>query len=142
MYVRKFEKEAWKQISKEIHAYSFGEKLEPDEETISFALMAVKNDEPQSYCTIIELDKNTCYMQHGGALPASQGTINVAKSYAMMVLWIKEKYPRITTRIKNDNIKMIKLALSAGFVIIGVEMYEDGIFLSLINNSEIKNDAQ
>lgn len=138
MEVRRIEKEEWKTISKEVHSYAFNERLENEDETISFALMAMKEDKPQAYCTVIDLDRYTCYMQHGGALPAAEGTINVAKAYAKMILWLKEKYPRIQTVIKNDNNRMIKLAMSAGFTIIGVEAHEDGTYLSLMNKPETK----
>lgn len=138
MEVRAFSKDEWKKVSKEIHRYSFDEIIETDEETISFALMAMKDEKPQCYCTLIDLDKYSCYMQHGGALPDAKGTINVARGYVKMVGWIKHKYNRITTKIRNDNVSMIKLALAAGFKIVGVEVYEDGVFLSLVNDTEKK----
>lgn len=138
MEVRAFTKDEWAKASKEIHRYAFNEIIDDSEETISLALMAIKDDKPQAYCTLIDLDKYTCYMQHGGALPDAKGTINVAKGYFKMIEWVKNKYPKITTRIRNDNVPMIKLALEAGFKIIGVEVYDDGVFLSLVNNSENK----
>jgi hypothetical protein len=138
MEVRAFSKDEWRKVSKEIHRYAFNEIIDDDLETISLALMAMKDETPQAYCTLIDMDKYTCYMQHGGALPAAKGTINVAKGYVKMVEWVKNKYPRITTRIRNDNVSMIKLALGVGFKIVGVEVYEDGVFLSLVNNSESK----
>lgn len=139
MEVKYFSKDEWKKISKEVHSYAFNTRLENDDETISFALMAIKENEPQAYCTLIEMDKYTCYMQHGGALPAAKGTINVAKGYARMVYWLQQKYPKLHTTIKNDNNSMLRLAMSAGFKIIGVEAHDDGTFLSLINKSENKN---
>jgi hypothetical protein len=135
--VKSFSRDEWKKVSKGIHLYAFDEHLEDDQETISLALMAIKDETPQAYCTLIDLDKYTCYMQHGGALPGAD-KFTTTKSYVKLVEWVKNKYPRITTKIRNDNIAMIKLALGVGFVIIGVEFYDDGVFLSLVNNSEIR----
>lgn len=137
MEVQEIDPEEWKKISRETHAYAFKEIREEDVETIDFALMAVKDGCPMAYCTCIVFDKYSVYMQHGGALPDARGTINVAKGYAKMISHLKSKYPRITTKVRNNNISMLKLALSVGFLVDGIYMHKDGdVHLHMTNERD------
>jgi hypothetical protein len=131
MLVQEFSLEEFKVISKDVHYYAFKEIREPDENTFDFALVSLKDNKPMAYATCINMDKFTCYMQHGGALPDAKGTINVALGYAAMIKFLSKKYKTITTRIEHKNVPMQKLALSVGFLIYGVDYFDDEIFLHL-----------
>lgn len=133
MEVKQFAPSEWKKISKEVHTYAFKEDPIDGMETIDFALMVLKDEKPMCYCTCILFDGMSVYMQHGGALPDGAGTTNIAKGYHLLVNWLFERYPRLTTKIQNTNIPMFKLAFSAGFIPNGIYMHHDkSIFVNLI----------
>lgn len=129
MEIKRFTLDEWKTGAEAIHAYAFNELRDADINTFDFALMAIKDGEPMAYCTCIELDKLSCYMQHGGRLPGSEGTINTAKGYAFMIGYLKEHYHNIATRIRNNNIPMLKLAMSVGFLTTGIDTHKDEVYL-------------
>jgi len=134
MEVQRFSLEEFNVISKQVHLNCFNEIREEEVNTFDFALMAIHKGEPVAYATCIEFDKDTCYMQHGGSLPGGHGTINTARGYVKMLMFIKEKYPMITTRIQNTNVRMLKLALGAGFIPIGIDCHNaDEIYLHMMN---------
>lgn len=116
----------WAKISESVHKFSFGTERTPDFDRISYALLVRKDEELAAYSTIIELDKDSCYMQHGGNFPEVKGGPLTLRSYLMMVNYIREKYKFVSTRIWNRNRAMLKLAWAAGFVITGCEVNRSG----------------
>lgn len=138
MEVRRYELDEWRKFSREIHMYAFGEDRPPDMETFDFALMVFQNGEPQAYCTCIEFDKYSVYMQHGGSLPAGHGTIRVAKGYAKLVQFLRGHYKNISTRVWNKNKAMMKLALSADLVPTGIDNIFGKIYLTFNYNEDVE----
>lgn len=137
MNVKRYTLEEWKPLAREVHLLCFNEDREDDMNTFDFALMVTNDqDVPQCYCTYIELDKYSCYMQHGGTFPSARGTAVTARGYMAMLKWLHAHYPRITTKTKNTNIPMLKLAMAGGFVIHGLDVYQSDIFVRLINDRE------
>lgn len=132
MILKKLSLEDWNIVGKEAHKLCFGEERPMDMNTFDFALMVVtEEDFPLAYSTNIILDKNTVYMQHGGAFPFYHGNPKVLRGYHMMIEYLKENYSRISTRVHNTNIRMLKLAMSAGLLINGIDCLEKDIFLNL-----------
>lgn len=122
-------------IAEDAHLICFKEVRPWYVNTFNYALMV--EDEggvPLAYCTCLELDAASVYMQHGGAFPSAEKSHKTVRAYHMMVNYLRENYERSATIIKNVNIAMIKLAYSAGFIIHGVDYMEDGIYLHLIND--------
>lgn len=108
--------------------------------TFDYALLVVRDKTPQCYSTIIELDKYSAYMQHGGTFPSAEGKATTGRGYFKMVNYLREHYKRASTKIRNVNTPMIKLALAAGFVINGLDAHTDGkIFLHLLNEFQEDN---
>lgn len=103
--------------------------------TFTFALMVEDDDGvPLAYCTCLEMDTASIYMQHGGAFPSAEKGPKTVRAYHKMIQYLRDNYERASTIIKNNNIAMIKLAYSAGFEIHGVDYMHDGIFLHLLND--------
>lgn len=120
------------QLAPAVHAAVFKERpRQTYENRYNYALVVALDDQMIAYSTIIEMDDETAYMQHGGALPESKGTIKAKRAYTLMIEWLKSKYKRISTRIQNTNVPMIKFALSEGLIIDGCFCYERDVFLSL-----------
>jgi hypothetical protein len=132
--VRKVSLNEFNKIAEEIHLACFGEHRPKEMNTFDFALIVLNEKEPIAYSTIIEHDRETVYMQHGGAFPNVEKTPSVAKAYHLMIAWVRENYKFALTQVLNLNVPMLKLAMSTGFIITGVNLWEDGIWLQLTND--------
>ncbi|MFN3453443.1 MAG: hypothetical protein ACK41T_00685 [Pseudobdellovibrio sp.] len=122
-------KDQWKTFSDDAHKACFGFDGYAALETADYALMIIDHDTPICYTTIKELDSHTCYMQWGGAFEGSLGTVKSFRGYTLMIDYLKQRYPYITTRIENHNIPMLKFAMKVGFKIIGVRNFKESILL-------------
>jgi hypothetical protein len=134
LFLDKICKEDWAKISPSVHNYSFGTTRAADMDRISYALLIKKStnidEELCSYATIIELDGESAYMQHGGNFKDATGSVLTLRSYLMILNYLKENYKHVSTRIWNKNRAMLKLAWAGGFMITGLDVHKNGnIFL-------------
>lgn len=119
-------KEDWRKMSQAAHKYSFGNTRSADMDRIDYALVIKKDDELCCYATIIEIDKESAYMQHGGNFRPAEGSVITLRGYLMMLNYLKENYKHVSTRIFNKNKAMLKLAWAGGFTIVGCEVNKVG----------------
>lgn len=140
--VREVEKDKMYEFTKVAHTICFSEQRPEEFNRYNYGLVTTKeeDDEITGYCTILEQDENTGYMQHGGAL--TKDKLAITKSYLLMIAHLKNKYPIVTTRIFNDNISMLKLAMQAGLRIHGVEYYQESKYLKggILLNLKMENE--
>lgn len=136
MKIEQVGKPEWDKLAAQAHLISFGERRPAEFNRFHYALVACDDATIFAYATIVEMDEESAYMQHGGAMPAARGGILVKRSYSGMIGWLKLRYKRISTRVSNENLPMLKLAMSEGLRVIGCDLYPDGIFLHL--NLEVK----
>lgn len=137
-YLDKIAPDEWSKLSSAAHKISFSHERSPDVDRIDYALLVRNDSELCCYATIIEIDKDSAYMQHGGSFPnAAKGVISV-KGYFMFTNWLKERYESISTRIWNKNHAMLKLALAAGIEISGMEVVNGMVFLNCMWTREVK----
>lgn len=136
--VKKITKQEWAVMSDKAHLICFSENRPSDMDRIDFALLNVRNGSPLNYCTVRELDKESCYWQYGGAFPNSKGTGTSFYSYKRNAEWcFNSGYKRITTYIENTNLPMIKIALKVGFKIIGTRFFKGYVLVEfLLERSE------
>jgi hypothetical protein len=133
MLLKKLTKEEWISFSEKAHLLSFGERFDPRDCKISFAYLFVdeEKDLPAGYMTVLELDAQTAYLQHGGVFPAHEKTVHVYKTYAKALKALSEAYETLTTRIENTNYSMLKMAMRAGFLVVGTYFCHPKLFLEL-----------
>ncbi len=131
MRVERVEKADWNKLAEDAHLICFQEKRPAHLNTFDFAIVPLDEKTIYGYATIIEMDAETAYMQHGGSMPNIKGTVSTKRCYHEMIDWLKARYKRISTRIENKNVAMLKLAMSEGLIIHGCDCYADGIFLHL-----------
>ncbi len=134
--VERLESDKWIQDSELAHRLSFDAHRSKDLERIDFALVTMKDSKPHGYVTCIEMDSETVYWQIGGAFPNAKGTGAVVPCYIAMVDWCLERYRRITTRIENTNVAMLRLAMKVGFLIVGTWNFKGKIYLELLLEGE------
>jgi hypothetical protein len=131
MRTEKVSKDEWNVLAEAAHKVAFGEERPSELNTFDFAVVVFDEDQILAYATIIEMDKDTAYMQHGGAMPGIKGTTTSRITYHKIMNLLKEQYKRITTRIENKNISMLKFAMSEGLLINGCDCYPNEVFLHL-----------
>lgn len=126
------EPQEWEKMSAEAHLLAFKERRPRDMDRVDFALLALDEcDKPSGYISCIEMDKETLYWQHGGAMPHIKDTVLSYKGYCDFVKWGQQHFKRITTRIENTNLVMLKMALKVGFLIRGTYTHNGKIFVEL-----------
>lgn len=127
MIVNFISKEQWKNISPYFHGMIFSNKEFSEIENIDFACSLVDGESTLGYCTFRILDKTHVYMQYGGAI--DKGLFINLKAYTTLIEALKKEYLYITTLIKNDNFTMLKMAMKAGFKIVGIRIIKNEIYL-------------
>lgn len=129
----------WKNLSESAHLICFNEKRSGDLDRIDYALVIKDDGGLVGYCTARELDKDSVYWQYGGAFPGTHSSAKAVGAYEELVEWTLERYERITTLVENTNVRYLKLAMHAGFRIIGCRFFKGDILVELLN--ERKNEG-
>ncbi len=117
-------------MSESAHMVVYGKERKADLDRIDFALLVRNDRDPCGFSTIVEVSKESAYMQDGGAFPSAAKSVLSVKGYMLIINWLKERYKYITTHIPNRNFPMLKLALAAGFMVMGVEVHQNVIYLN------------
>jgi hypothetical protein len=115
------------------HLAVFSEVQPPEFDRIDFALIIAQEHDPKplAYVTIRELDKETAYLKRGGAF--DETLIHSRQAiYLTGIDWLMERYLRLTTLVENDNVRYLKLAMAAGFRVIGIRNFKGSILLELL----------
>lgn len=116
------------------HLIAFGETRSPELDRIDYALiMTDDKNEICAYMTCIEMDAESVYWQFGGAMPNYKNTLYSVRGYELFVKWARENYKRISTRIENTNLPMLRLAMKMGFLVTGTTTFKNKIYLELLN---------
>lgn len=122
--------EQWREYANAAHILVFKESREPLLDRISFALLAHNNQSPVGYVTCRELDAESLYWQYGGALDEFRG-FNAVRAFRVFFNYCAEKYKRISTLVKNDNVAYLHLLMKMGFRAIGLRTFGGEIFLEM-----------
>jgi hypothetical protein len=120
----------WNEISEETMEYAFDESCwGPQMNRVSYAILAQddKSKVPYGFATIVELDAQTGYIQHGGTFPSSKGSAMGGRGFLKIIEHLRHRYYHVQMRVKNTNIAMLKLCLKAGFVTSGIQMDKFGV---------------
>lgn len=123
----------WRVLSESAHQAMFDEKRPSTMDRIDYALVLKDEAGLVGYCTCRELDDESVYWQYGGAFPGTHSSPKAVEAYTVLVSWAHAKYKRITTLVENDNVRYLKLAMHAGFRIIGCRMFGGKILVELLN---------
>jgi len=135
--VRRISKEEWaKYFCTEAHIVCFEQVRSPDMDRIDFALLSFDKGNPSGFVTCREFDSETLYWQYGGAFPNIAKGVAVWKNYSGFRDYSLANYKRIMTYIENTNIPMLKMALQAGFRVIGTKTFKGDILLELLNEPD------
>lgn len=133
--IHRIEPKEWgANLSEMSHLLSFGEHRASELDRLDYALILTDElGEISAYVTVKEMDSETVYWQNGGSMPPHRGSIRVMRGYETFIKYARESYKRITTRIENTNIPMLKMALAMGFIVTGTWTFKGRIYLELLN---------
>lgn len=127
--------EDWKSLSRNAHLASFAESYDGEDfERISFAVLMMRKgtQEIVGWATCREHDRDTLYLKTGGALRGAKTTSLSYSGYKQFIDWTSAKYKRVVTLIENKNSDMLRMALKAGFLVIGVRVFQNRIYLECL----------
>ena len=122
----------WYFFAEDAQKVSFQARRDAHLDRIDYALLAIHTDTEKvaGFLTCREHDAETVYWQFGGAMPGTLGTVGTYRAYQMGVAYARERYKRITTLIENTNTPMLRLAMKAGFRIVGTQTRAGVILVS------------
>ena len=128
MRIERISSENWAKVAEDAHITCFKEYRPKWINAIDYAVLVHDDEKPCAYATIIEMESVIAHMQHGGAFPGTQGTVNSFKAYNMIIGHLAEFYDGLTTNIENTNTPMLKFALNVGFVPVGIDCHTMGLY--------------
>ena len=125
--------EQWATVSEGTHFEVFGTLKPKDWDRIDYALLALREGEPlpMAYVTCREVSRDCVYWQFGGVFPEVRGTFATWAIYKTFIEWARAKYKMVSTYTANDNYAYLKMALKAGFKIIGTRNVDGQVFVDL-----------
>jgi len=122
--------ETWKECSEKVHSIVHQTHRHPEFERIDYVLVSNDNTDTYGYITVKEWDKDSVYWDFGGSIPTAS-SVKVYNALMEAINFTFEKHKKITMHTYNENIPMLKLAMKAGFRIIGIKSIENNIFCEL-----------
>lgn len=124
--------EEWVGMARDSHLTVFGEESDPAMDRIDGVLFVLSEpeDKPAAYVQFRYHDAESMYWPYGGAFPGLKGSgdSRLALGAVIQECWALGM-KRISFLVENDNVKMLKLAMNAGFRIVGVRMYKNKVLL-------------
>lgn len=130
----RYSPEQWREYSETAHQSVFGKMKPASWDRISYALVVTNpiNDEPIGYLTVRENDHESVYWQFGGAFPKYQKSTWAVRGYHDFIEYQKQFSKRAGTYVENTNTPMLKLALTYGFIPIGVRTVCGSTYVDLL----------
>lgn len=131
--------DAWaRDFSEAAHRACFNERSDPEDEHISFALIAIKDGAASAYLTAREVGGRALYLAYGGAFPPIAGTSAALPIYLEMIKACLELSDILMTYVVNTNISYLRMAMKAGFLITGIRHFRGTTLVELTLDREIK----
>jgi len=135
--VKRISSEQWtSHLSEDAFVIVFGDIRPRDLERVDFALLlSDEENELSAFITCKEMDSKTLYWQHGGVMPNYWKSVHVYRGYKKFIEWTSERYLRVSTKIENTNLPMLKMALKVGFLVVGISVINGKLYLELNRES-------
>jgi RimJ/RimL family protein N-acetyltransferase len=130
--------EEWAQVAEMTYQEVFEMERPKSLDRIDYALVAQDEESGRflAFITCRELDSESVYWQYGGGFPGTRATVHALPTYLEAVKWTKARYKRITTLVESENVRYLKMAMAAGFRIIGTRTFKGTILVELLLDFE------
>lgn len=132
--VLEISKTEWAKCSEDAHRAVFN-KVKPGHfDRIDYALLAVleETDQPVGFVTVREVDHETVYWQFGGGFSWARKSILMGRTYDALLEAQSRKSKRMVTYIENENVPMLRLALSRGLRICGLRSLKESALVEFV----------
>lgn len=131
MIVHRLEPAQWAELAPHASLISFGTNRPAGVDRVDFALLIERPDtgKPAGYATIQETEWGFAHVQFAGSFPETKSTLHTVRAFVAGLNWLSARYNYITCRVENTNRPMLKLAMAAGFNIIGVRTFDGHVLL-------------
>lgn len=125
--------EVWATVSEGTHYEVFGTLKPKDWDRIDYALLALREGEslPIAYMTCREISRDCVYWQFGGSFPEIRGSFAAWSIYKEFIEWARAKYKMVYTYTANTNYAYLKMALKAGFKIVGTRNVDGEVYVDM-----------
>lgn len=142
MKIEFIDKTTWvKDFSEAAHLLTFRMLKPASWDRIDFAMLAVDDDGSYlGYAVCSERDSSTLFWQFGGLLPGSKSEGRAKEVMKCLLECARAKYTRLGFLVENDNLPMMKVAMDAGFRIVGLRSFKGFILLEHLLEWEPKDD--
>lgn len=127
--IQRLSKAEWEPVANFAHQIAFDKKREGDRST--FALLGSEDGQTLGYVSCIELDSETVYLQFGGTFPPAKKSVRCFNGYSLVIAELEKTYENLFTLIENTNVVMLKMAMKAGFRIIGTRYFKGSVMVEL-----------
>lgn len=136
--VREITAQEWASCSEHAHRAVFSEIMPPEYDRIDFALLVYEEERELAlgYITCRELSGDDVYLRHGGAFPPAEKKTYALRAYAAALSHLASRYKRMTTLVENTNRTYLRIALTAGFVPIGIRNFKGSVLVELLYEKE------
>jgi RimJ/RimL family protein N-acetyltransferase len=130
-FIKQITKDEWKLFSENAHCAIFEKHKNSNLEKCDFAILFYENEKslPLGFITCKELDSETLYYQYGGLFKDFRGKGFSTDLFKEISRWCHEKYKYVGFRVENTNLPMLKLAMNAGYKIVGIRNFHNYILL-------------
>jgi RimJ/RimL family protein N-acetyltransferase len=118
----------WRIFAEDAHLAVFNERRIHTLDRVDYALLGTTADSATvlGYATVSELDSESVYLQHGGVFEKGFKSWQL---YTSMLDTVRKDYKRVFTRVENINTVYIKMAIKAGFKIIGTRTFQGSVLV-------------
>lgn len=128
--VMKCTPQQWAAYSEDAHKAVFGETRTSDFDRIDYALIAYHGQRIIGFTTCRETDRDSLYWQYGGCFDGNRG-VPAVRAFEAVFGYSREKYKRISTLVKNDNVNYLHMLMKYGFRAIGLRNFANDILLEM-----------
>lgn len=131
MEFKKLPKEHWALLARNSNIAVFGEQMDPKDERIDFTYVALEDDKMVGFVSCQERDADSLYIQYGGLVKPKQGQGFGSEGFPNLLAMIASEYQRVGLLVENTNMPMLKMALGAGFLVIGMRNFKGKVLLEM-----------
>ena len=133
-FIEQISPETWAKVSEGVHHEVFKTYKPKEWDRIDYALLILRDGDkdPIAYMTCREISNDAVYWQYGGSFDEIRGTTASWVCYKEFVAWARQRYKCVQTYTANTNATYLKMALKAGFKIIGTRNFKGEVFVDLL----------
>lgn len=138
MRVVLIDRETWlRDCARNAHKAVFDEDTSFEEGAFTTAMLVIDDsaNTPIIYMTFHEVQKKAVFVEYGGSFPPYRGNPKVYRAFNHANEWFRlSGYSRVGMITRNTNTAMNKLAIHAGYIVVGMQFQNQKFYLEHSKN--------